>query len=60
MADGRAVSIVAREAWLAEVLTKVVFLAGPDRVELPAGATGAGLTDDGRVVTFPGFEEYRR
>jgi thiamine biosynthesis lipoprotein len=55
-----AVSIVAREAWLAEVLTKAVFLTGPDGVELPAGATGAALADDGRVVTFPDFEEYRR
>ncbi len=54
------VSIVAGEAWLAEVLTKAVFIAGPDRVELPAGATGAALTDGGHVVTFPGFEEYRR
>ncbi|MGZ8734042.1 MAG: FAD:protein FMN transferase [Acidimicrobiia bacterium] len=54
------VSIVAREARLAEVLTKAVFLAGPGRVDLPVGATGAALTDDGDVVTFPGFEEYRR
>ncbi len=55
-----AVSIVAREAWLAEVLTKLVFLTGPDRLDLPSGATGAALADDGHVVTFPDFEEYRR
>jgi thiamine biosynthesis lipoprotein len=54
------VSIIAGEAWLAEVLTKAVFLRGPDRIEVPHGVTGVGLADDGDVVTFPGFEEYRR
>ena len=54
------VSVVAGQAWWAEVLAKVVFLAGPSTVELPSGATGVALTDGGGVRTFPGFEEFRR
>ncbi len=56
------VGIVAGTAAWAEVLTKVAFLAGPDRAaaEVTAGlATGVVLTDDGSRIDLTGFEDFR-
>jgi thiamine biosynthesis lipoprotein len=55
------VTVVAAEAWRAEVLAKAAFLAGVDEgLELlsSAGVTGAIVRDDHRVVAVAGLEAY--
>ena len=56
------VTIVAGEAWRAEVLAKAAFVAGAaDGAELVvrAGATGLLVTDDGEVVELEGLAPFR-
>ena len=56
------VTIVAGEAWRAEVLAKAAFVAGvAEGAELVvrAGATGLLVTDDGEVVELDGLAPYR-
>ena len=56
------VTVVAGEAWRAEVLAKAAFVAGPDAASalvVGAGATGLLVTDDGEVVEFDGLEAFR-
>jgi thiamine biosynthesis lipoprotein len=56
------VTVLAGEAWRAEVLAKAAFLAGVDgAAELVAasGATGLLVTDDGEVVELAGLAAYR-
>lgn len=57
------VTVVAVEAWWAEVLAKAAFVAGPiegARVVTGAGATGLFVYDDGRVEDLPGLDAFRR
>jgi thiamine biosynthesis lipoprotein len=56
------VTVVAGEAWRAEVLAKAAFVAGVDdgRVLVErAGATGLLVTDDGDVVELDGLGDFR-
>jgi thiamine biosynthesis lipoprotein len=56
------VTIVAGEAWRAEVLAKAVFVAGADastRLVEAWGATGLCVRDDGRVEELAGLARYR-
>ena len=56
------VTVVAGEAWRAEVLAKAAFIAGPvdgGAVITDAGATGLLVNDDGRVDDLPGLAAYR-
>ena len=56
------VTIVAGEAWRAEVLAKAAFVAGVDdgRALVEAsGATGLLVTDDGRVLELDGLTRFR-
>ncbi len=56
------VTIVAGEAWRAEVLAKAAFVAGIDdgRVLIEAsGATGLLVTDDGEVLELDGLTRFR-
>ena len=56
------VTIVAGEAWLAEVLAKAVFVGGADGGAAIVGdwdATGLLVHDDGRVEELPGLAPYR-
>ena len=56
------VTVVAGDAWRAEVLAKAAFIAGPvdgGAVIVDAGATGLLVTDDGRVDDLAGLAEYR-
>jgi FAD:protein FMN transferase len=57
-----AVTVVAGEAWWAEVLVKAALVAGPDEgaaLVCAAGATGLVVHDDGRVEELPGLHEFR-
>jgi thiamine biosynthesis lipoprotein len=56
------VTVVAGEAWRAEVLAKAAFVAGPDegaRLVTDAGATGLLVTDDAEVVELAGLAAFR-
>jgi thiamine biosynthesis lipoprotein len=56
------VTVVAGEAWRAEVLAKAAFIAGPTagaRVITEAGATGLLVGDDGRVHELDGLAGFR-
>jgi len=56
------VTVVAGEAWRAEVLAKAAFVAGADDGTAligRAGATGLLVTDRGDVVELPGLAAYR-
>ena len=56
------VTVVAGEAWRAEVLAKAAFVAGADDGTAligRAGATGLLVTDGGDVVELPGLAAYR-
>ena len=56
------VTVVAGEAWRAEVLAKAAFVAGADdggALVGRAGATGLLVTDDGDVVELPGLAAFR-
>jgi thiamine biosynthesis lipoprotein len=56
------VTVVAGEAWHAEVLAKAAFVAGPEEgraLVTQAGATGLFVTDDGDVVELDGLEAFR-
>ena len=54
------VTVVAGEAWRAEVLAKAAFVAGPDDGAAldrrDAGATGLLVTDDGEVLELAGLD----
>lgn len=55
-----AVTVIAREAWLAEVLTKAAFIAGSSeghKVIINAGVTGALVHDGGSRQDIEGLEE---
>ena len=56
------VTVVAGEAWRAEVLAKAAFVAGVDdgRTLIEAsGATGLLVTDDGQVLELDGLDQFR-
>ncbi len=56
------VTVVAGEAWRAEVLAKAAFVAGLDdgrALVEEAGATGLLVTDDGAVVELAGLAAFR-
>jgi thiamine biosynthesis lipoprotein len=56
------VTIVAGEAWRAEVLAKAAFVAGVNdgRALIEAsGATGLLVTDDGQVLELDGLTRFR-
>ena len=56
------VTVVAAEAWLAEVLAKAALVAGPDvgaALVRHAGATGLFVHDDGRIEELPGLGDFR-
>jgi thiamine biosynthesis lipoprotein len=56
------VTVVAGEAWRAEVLAKAAFVAGRDEGRLlveRAGATGLFVTDDGDVEELDGLGRFR-
>ena len=56
------VTVVAGEAWRAEVLAKAAFVAGAGAGAAligRAGATGLLVTDDGDVVELPGLAGFR-
>jgi thiamine biosynthesis lipoprotein len=56
-----AVTVIARDAWVAEILTKAAFVAGPDGAhELVQGMGGAGMFVEGpeRVTATAGFGAF--
>jgi thiamine biosynthesis lipoprotein len=56
------VTVLAGEAWRAEVLAKAAFIAGPDAgpaLIRDAGATGLLVLDDGEVLELEGLAAYR-
>jgi thiamine biosynthesis lipoprotein len=56
------VTVVAGEAWRAEVLAKAAFVAGVDdgrRLVEAVGATGLLVTDDGDVLELDGLGRFR-
>jgi thiamine biosynthesis lipoprotein len=55
------VTVIAGEAWRAEVLAKAAFVGGIEAATLvtEAGATGLLVTDDGDVVELPGLDAFR-
>jgi thiamine biosynthesis lipoprotein len=56
------VTVVAGDAWRAEVLAKAAFVAGVDdgrALVEDAGATGLLVTDDGAVVELAGLARFR-
>jgi thiamine biosynthesis lipoprotein len=56
------VTVVAGEAWWAEVLAKAAFVAGPAagaEVIRDSEATGLFVHDDGRVEELPGLDQFR-
>ena len=56
------VTVIAGDAWRAEVLAKAAFLAGSvdgGRLVTDAGATGLLVTDDGAVVELDGLSAFR-
>ena len=54
------VCVVAREAWIAEVLAKAAFVEGPDAADVVArhGAAGILVTDDGRSIPVGNVEAF--
>jgi thiamine biosynthesis lipoprotein len=57
-----AVTVIAGEAWWAEVLAKAAFVGGPRvgaALVAHAGATGVFVHDDGRVQALPGLDAFR-
>ena len=57
------VTVIAGDAWRAEVLAKAAFLAGPvdgARLVTDAGATGLIVTDDGAVLELDGLDSLPR
>jgi thiamine biosynthesis lipoprotein len=57
----QSVSVVADEAWHAEVLATSAFLAGPSDasdVLTTAGAHGLIVLDDGTIRTTPGWQRF--
>ena len=56
------VTVIAGDAWCAEVLAKAAFLAGPvegGQLVTDAGATGLLVTDDGAVLELDGLSAFR-
>ena len=56
------VTVIAGEAWRAEVLAKAAFVAGVEegaRLVEATGATGLVVTDDGAVVELAGLAAFR-
>jgi thiamine biosynthesis lipoprotein len=56
------VTVIAGEAWRAEVLAKAAFLAGAEggaRLVTASGATGLLVTDGGEVVELAGLPAFR-
>jgi thiamine biosynthesis lipoprotein len=56
------VTVIAGDAWRAEVLAKAAFLAGPvdgGALVTDAGATGLVVTDDGDVLELDGLDAFR-
>ncbi len=56
------VTVIAGDAWRAEVLAKAAFLAGPavgGSLVTDAGATGLIVTDDGSVLELDGLAAFR-
>jgi len=56
------VTVIAGDAWRAEVLAKAAFVAGRDdgaRMVGTSGATGLLVTDDGEVVELAGLTAFR-
>jgi thiamine biosynthesis lipoprotein len=56
------VTVIAPEAWQAEVLAKAAFIAGRDAAGVIAGApdaTGLLVRDDGAVDELPGLSRFR-
>jgi len=56
------VTVIAGEAWRAEVLAKAAFVAGAEagaQLVARAGATGLLVTDDGDVVELEGLARFR-
>ncbi len=56
------VTVLAGEAWWAEVLAKAAFVAGPEAgtaLVRDAGATGLFVHDDGRIEELPGLDDFR-
>jgi thiamine biosynthesis lipoprotein len=56
------VTVLAGEAWRAEVLAKAAFVAGPSSaasIVAEAGATGLLVTDDGEVVELADLAAFR-
>jgi FAD:protein FMN transferase len=56
------VTVLAGEAWWAEVLAKAAFVAGPEagvRLLADQGVTGLLLHDDGHFEALPGLEAFR-
>jgi thiamine biosynthesis lipoprotein len=56
------VTVIAGDAWRAEVLAKAAFLAGPvdgGQLVTDAGATGLVVTDDGSVLELDGLSAFR-
>jgi thiamine biosynthesis lipoprotein len=56
------VTVVAGDAWRAEVLAKAAFVAGPENgraLVRDAGATGLFVTDGGEVVELAGLSTFR-
>ncbi len=56
------VTVIAGEAWRAEVLAKAAFIAGADdgaALVIAAGATGLFVTDDGEVLELDGLTAFR-
>ena len=56
------VTVVAGEAWWAEVLAKAAFVAGPEvgaALVSGAGATGLLVRDDGRIEELLGLDAFR-
>jgi thiamine biosynthesis lipoprotein ApbE len=56
------VTVLAGEAWRAEVLAKAAFVAGPSlaaSIVAEAGATGLLVTDGGEVIELAGLSAFR-
>jgi thiamine biosynthesis lipoprotein len=56
------VTVIAGDAWRAEVLAKAAFVAGLDegrRIVEASGATGLLVSDDGEVVELAGLADFR-
>jgi thiamine biosynthesis lipoprotein len=56
------VTVLAADAWRAEVLAKAAFVAGPElgaELVTDAGATGLFVSDAGEVIELSGLERFR-